>query len=121
VHRAVSFADAAAADQDVAYAATLQFSRSQQTPARQHASCSILRRPVDGGNGDQRLADFPRINHPDEALKVVVAPFEDALLEREACDTGMSATAFYWLDEDTALVKITSLLRPGSWWAAVWR
>lgn len=33
---------------------------------------------------------------------------------------GVSATAFHWLDEDPALVKIASLLRPGGWWAAVW-
>jgi hypothetical protein len=32
----------------------------------------------------------------------------------------VSATAFHWLDEDPALVKIASLLRPGGWWAAIW-
>jgi SAM-dependent methyltransferase len=69
---------------------------------------------------DQRLADFLRTNNPDKALKIVIAAFEDARLGEEAFDLGVSATAFHWLDEDTALVKIASLLRPGGWWAAVW-
>lgn len=69
---------------------------------------------------DRRLADFLRANNSDKALTVVVAPFEDAALEAEAFDLGVSATAFHWLDEDSALVKIVNLLRPGGWWAAVW-
>jgi SAM-dependent methyltransferase len=69
---------------------------------------------------DQRLADFLRTNNPDSRLKVVVAPFEETALEEEAFDLGVSATAFHWLDEDSALVKIANLLRPGGWWAAVW-
>jgi len=32
----------------------------------------------------------------------------------------VSFTAFHWLDEDSALVKIASLLRPSGWWAGVW-
>lgn len=69
---------------------------------------------------DQRLADFLRANNPDKALKVVVAPFEDAALEAGAFDLGVSATAFHWLDEESALVKIAKLLRPGGWWATMW-
>jgi SAM-dependent methyltransferase len=69
---------------------------------------------------DQRLADFLRANNPDEALTVMVSPFEHAALEREAFDLGVSATAFHWLDEVSALAKIATLIRPGGWWAAVW-
>ena len=76
--------------------------------------------PLTAVEPDQRLADFLRTNNPDKALKVVVVPFEDASLEEEAFDLGVSATAFHWLDEDSALVKIASLLRPGGSWAAVW-
>jgi hypothetical protein len=35
-------------------------------------------------------------------------------------DLGFSATSFHWLDEDSALAKIASLLKPGGWWAAAW-
>jgi SAM-dependent methyltransferase len=69
---------------------------------------------------DQRLADFLRANNPAKALTVMVSPFEDAVLERKAFDLGVSATAFHWLDEVSALAKIASLLRPGGWWVAVW-
>jgi SAM-dependent methyltransferase len=69
---------------------------------------------------DQRLADFLRANNPDKALKVIVEPFEDAVLEAATFDLGIGATAFHWLDEESALVKIARLLRPGGWWAAVW-
>jgi hypothetical protein len=33
---------------------------------------------------------------------------------------GFSATAFHWLDEETALKKIADLLKPGGWWVMVW-
>lgn len=69
---------------------------------------------------DPRLAHFLRTNVPDQALQVVVAPFEDVSLDSAAFDLGVCATAFHWLEEDPALVKIGSLLRPGAWWAAVW-
>jgi len=69
---------------------------------------------------DRRLADFLRTTIADEALKVVVATFEDASLEKGGFDLGVSATAFHWLDEGPALVKIAGLLRPGGWWAAMW-
>ena len=76
--------------------------------------------PLTAVEPDQRLADFLRRNNPDKALTIVVAPFEDASLEKEAFDLGVSFTAFHWLDEASALVKIASLLRPSGWWAAVW-
>jgi len=69
---------------------------------------------------DPRLAEFLRANNPDAALAVVVSPFEDAPLEKAAFDLGVSATAFHWLDEPSALLKIAGLLREGGWWAAVW-
>jgi len=69
---------------------------------------------------DQRLADFLRATHPGKALTVMVSSFEDAALDKDTFDLGVSATAFHWLDEESALVKIASLLRPGGWWAAVW-
>jgi SAM-dependent methyltransferase len=76
--------------------------------------------PLTAEEPDQRLAAFLRTNNPDKALTIVVAPFEDASLEEEAFDLGVSFTAFHWLDEASALVKIASLLRPSGWWAAVW-
>ena len=76
--------------------------------------------PLTAIEPDQRLADFLRANNSDSALKVVVAPFEDVTLETGTFALGVSATAFHWLDEKTALVKIASLLRPGGWWTAVW-
>ncbi|WP_245313212.1 class I SAM-dependent methyltransferase [Bradyrhizobium macuxiense] len=69
---------------------------------------------------DQRLADFLRQNNASQVLRVIVAPFEEAALEEQAFDLGLSATSFHWLDEESALAKIVRLLRPGGWWAAVW-
>jgi SAM-dependent methyltransferase len=76
--------------------------------------------PLTAIEPDPRLADFLRKNNPDKGLKVLVTPFEEAGLEEKAFDLGVSATAFHWLDEDRALVKIASVLRSGGWWAAVW-
>jgi SAM-dependent methyltransferase len=69
---------------------------------------------------DARMAAFLRDTIPDEALSVCVAAFEDAALENAGFDLGVSATAFHWLDEDAALMKIANLLRPGGWWAMLW-
>jgi SAM-dependent methyltransferase len=69
---------------------------------------------------DDRLADFLRKTNPDKALTVVVAPFEEAVLQEASYDLGLSATAFHWLTEDFALAKVARLLRPGGWWAMVW-
>ena len=49
-----------------------------------------------------------------------VSAFEDTAIERASFDLGVSATAFHWLNEDMALIKIAELLRPGGWWAMVW-
>ena len=47
----------------------------------------------------------------DTALSVHVSAFEDAAIERASFDLGVSATAFHWLSEDMALIKIAELLR----------
>ena len=85
-----------------------------------HRLLELGAHPLTAIEPDQRLADFLRANNPDKALKVVVAPFEDAALEERSFDLGVSATSFHWLYEETALAKIASLLRPGGWWAAIW-
>ncbi len=69
---------------------------------------------------DQRLADFLRATNPVKALTVMVSSFEGAMLEKKTFDLGVCATAFHWLDEDAALLKVASSLRPGGWWAALW-
>jgi SAM-dependent methyltransferase len=69
---------------------------------------------------DDRLAAFLRETIQDEALTVIVSPFEDAVLHAASSDLGVSATAFHWLNEELALTKVATLLRPGGWWAMVW-
>lgn len=69
---------------------------------------------------DERLAAYLRETISDEALTVVDATFEEAVLEEASFDLGLSATAFHWLDEDAALPKVARLLRPGGWWAMLW-
>jgi SAM-dependent methyltransferase len=69
---------------------------------------------------NDRLAAFLRETVPDNALKVIVSPFEEVLLQEDNFDLGISATAFHWLNEEPALAKVARLLRPGGWWAMVW-
>jgi len=69
---------------------------------------------------DARLAAFLHASTPDEALQVVIQPFETAELPRAGFDLGLAATSFHWLDELVALNKIATLLKPGGWWAMVW-
>lgn len=69
---------------------------------------------------DDRLASFLRSTIPDKALTVLIATFEEAALPEVSFDLGLSATAFHWLTEDRALMKVAKLLRPGGWWAMVW-
>jgi SAM-dependent methyltransferase len=69
---------------------------------------------------DPRMATYLRETIPDEALRVILSSFEEAVLDAGSFDLGISATAFHWLDETTALIKIAELLRPGGWWAMVW-
>lgn len=76
--------------------------------------------PMTAVEPDARLAAFLSRNNPDSALEVMVSTFEDAELEASTYDLGVSATAVHWLEENAALAKISRLLRPGGWWAAVW-
>jgi SAM-dependent methyltransferase len=69
---------------------------------------------------DVRLVAFLRKRIQDKALSVNASAFEDAAIERASFDLGVSATAFHWLNEDMALIKVAELLRPGGWWAMVW-
>jgi SAM-dependent methyltransferase len=69
---------------------------------------------------DARLVAFLRRTIQDTALSVNASAFEDAAIERASFDLGVSATAFHWLNEDMALIKVAELLRPGGWWAMVW-
>jgi SAM-dependent methyltransferase len=69
---------------------------------------------------DGRLADFLCASLKSEALTVVRSTFEHARLPAAGFDLGFSATAFHWLDEETALKKVADLLRPGGWWVMVW-
>jgi SAM-dependent methyltransferase len=69
---------------------------------------------------DPRLAAYLRGAFPTPALTVTAETFEDVELPERAFDLGLSATAFHWLDENTALAKIARLLKPGGWWAALW-
>jgi len=66
------------------------------------------------------LASYLRSNNADEALNVVVSTFEDVTLHDSEFDLGVCATAFHWLEEDSALAKVARLLRPGGWWAMMW-
>ncbi len=69
---------------------------------------------------DQRLAAYLQETNPNKALKVLVTPFEDAVLQEASFDLGVSATAFHWLDEDSSLTKVAKLLRPAAWWVMLW-
>jgi SAM-dependent methyltransferase len=69
---------------------------------------------------DPRLAGYLRRTSPSPALQVVNSAFEDADLPAATFDLGLAATSFHWLDEDGALAKIGTLLRPGGCWAALW-
>src|SRR5215469_15920138 len=85
-----------------------------------HRLLELGANPLTAVEPDQSLAAFLRVHNSDKALNVIVSSFEDASLGEKSYDLGVSATAFHWLDEDSALAKIARLLRPGGWWAAVW-
>ena len=69
---------------------------------------------------DERFATFLRNAIPDPALTVMTATFEETQLQPASFDLAVSATAFHWVDEDIALPKVASLLRPGARWAMFW-
>jgi len=76
--------------------------------------------PLTAIEPDDRLADFLCAHLQSDALTVIRSSFEDAVLPGAGFDLGFSATAFHWLDEETALTKVAALLRPGGWWVMVW-
>jgi len=76
--------------------------------------------PVVALEPDPRLAAFLRQTAGDAALRVMISSFEEAALDAASFDLGVCATAFHWLDENAALLKVADLLRPGGWWAAFW-
>ncbi|MBS0275969.1 MAG: class I SAM-dependent methyltransferase [Proteobacteria bacterium] len=69
---------------------------------------------------DMRLVTKLRENAGDPPLRIVNATFETAALQQGAFDLGVSATAFHWMDQQAALAKVATLLKPGGWWAAWW-
>jgi SAM-dependent methyltransferase len=86
------------------------------------ATCRLLEwgaNPLVAIEPDSRLADFLCNTIQHGSLTVLRSSFEDAALPAAAFDFGFSATAFHWLDEEKALLKVAGLLRPGGWWAAV--
>ena len=66
---------------------------------------------------DARSADYLRTALALPALEVRTEAFEDSVLPRAAFDLGVCATAFHWLDEQTALAKVADALKAGGWWA----
>ena len=77
-------------------------------------------KPLVAVEPDERLAAFLQETNPNKELTVVVTTFEDIVLREASFDLGFSATAFHWLDEDSALTKVAKLLRPSGWWAMLW-
>jgi len=77
-------------------------------------------RPLIAIEPDPGLAAYLRKNNRDEALRVMVSTFEDAAFGEARFDLGVCATAFHWLEEDSALAKVAGLLRPRRWWTMVW-
>jgi SAM-dependent methyltransferase len=85
-----------------------------------HRLLELGANPLVAVEPDDRLAAFLRETIQDQALTVVAATFEEAVLQEASFDLGLSATAFHWLTEDVALTKVAKLLRRGGWWAMVW-
>jgi ubiquinone/menaquinone biosynthesis C-methylase UbiE len=71
---------------------------------------------------DARLAHYleDSLGRQRRKVSIVVAAFEEADLPASSFDLGVSATAFHWMNERTALRKVARLLKPGGWWAAWW-
>jgi len=85
-----------------------------------HRLLELGANPLAAIEPDNRLADFLCATIPRDAMTVIRSSFEDAALPPAAFDLGFSATAFHWLDEETALAKVAGLLKPGGWWVMVW-
>jgi SAM-dependent methyltransferase len=99
---------------------TATFEIGAGTGIATHRLLDLGANPLVAIEPNDRLADFLRETIPSDALTVLRSSFEDALLPRAGFDLGFCATAFHWLDEETALTKVADLLRPGGWWVMVW-
>jgi len=69
---------------------------------------------------DPRLADFLAGRLPQSALDVRRQPFEEARLPDAAFDLGCAFTSLHWLEQETALERVSAALKPGGAWAMVW-
>ena len=76
--------------------------------------------PLYGIEPDPQLANFLRNTLAGEGLSIYDGAFEDVDLDPASFDLGVSATAFHWLEQASALSKARRLLRPGGWWAMWW-
>ena len=99
---------------------TVTFEIGAGTGTATHRLLELGAKPLVAVEPDDRLAAFLRETIQDEALTVVAETFEEAVLQEDSFDLGLSATAFHWLTEDVALTKVAKLLRQGGWWAMVW-
>lgn len=78
------------------------------------------RQAIAGRRARRTPRSLPAGDLPDKALTVIVARFEEVVLQEASFDLGVCATALHWLSEDFALTKVAKLLRHGGWWAMLW-
>lgn len=76
-------------------------------------------RPLVTVEPDPALAEYLRTALGGR-IEIREAPFEDAELEPDAYGLCAAASSFHWLDEDEALAKTRTALRPGGWIALWW-
>jgi SAM-dependent methyltransferase len=69
---------------------------------------------------DPVFAAFLREALPTTALRVDPCTFEDCGPYEETFDLAVSATAFHWLEQSPALLKLQRILKPGGWFAMWW-
>jgi SAM-dependent methyltransferase len=69
---------------------------------------------------DARLAAHLVERVKSAAVEVIAKPFEEVQLAPASFDLAISATAFHWLEQASALRKVADLLRPGGGWAMWW-
>lgn len=71
---------------------------------------------------DMRLANFLSTTTREFAgsLEVRNATFEETYLSLGSFDLGVAATSFHWVEQEVAIRKIATALRPGGWWVMWW-
>jgi len=74
--------------------------------------------PIVAIESDPRFAQYLSSALP--SIEVVNTPFEDAGLPAGVFDLGVAATSMHWLEEASALRRISQLLRSGGYWACLW-